>query len=405
MLNIPKDYIIKKIKEKTGLETEEINKKIEEKLKQLSGLISEEGAAHIIANELGIKLMEANDKLKIKNVFSGMRNVEIVGKVTKIYEVRHFQTGERSGKVGNFMIGDETGVMRIVCWGEKADILEKLSEGNTIKIKSAYSRDNNNRVELHLNENSEIIINPEGETIKEVKTGISANRKKIDQLTSEDSSVEILGTIVSAYDPRFFEVCPTCAKRVRMQESVFICPEHGPITTPQYSYVMNTIIDDGTENIRAIFFKNQMQHLTNMTHEEILELKDKSFEDVKNDLLGKIVKVIGRVVINDMFSRKEFIAQIVESNPNPDDEIKKLNEEAAKAEQESSAQNDTPAPDAASVEQQPAKMEQVDKDTNPEEAVSEKFEEKDAKESNEEKVSAEKEPVSIEDLEDDDIYE
>ncbi len=66
MINIPLNQIIAEIKDKTGLSEDEINKKINEKLKQLSDLISKEGAAHIIANELDVKLVETAKKLKIR---------------------------------------------------------------------------------------------------------------------------------------------------------------------------------------------------------------------------------------------------------------------------------------------------------------------------------------------------
>ena len=51
------DELINRIKEK-GFNEKEIERKINRKLEELSGLISREGAAHLIANELGIKIFE-----------------------------------------------------------------------------------------------------------------------------------------------------------------------------------------------------------------------------------------------------------------------------------------------------------------------------------------------------------
>ena len=59
MIKLPLEEIIYKIKEKTSLSDHDINQKIDDKLVQLSGLISRHGAAHIIANELGVNLFEA----------------------------------------------------------------------------------------------------------------------------------------------------------------------------------------------------------------------------------------------------------------------------------------------------------------------------------------------------------
>ena len=49
-------------------------------------------------------------------------------------------------------------------------------------------------------------------------------------------------------------------------------------------------------------------------------------EKLKTDLLGEIVKIVGRVAKNTMFERLEFVSQLVFPNPNPDEEIKKIEE-------------------------------------------------------------------------------
>ena len=73
MIKIPYEEIILKINEKTKMSVNEIEDRTEAKLKQLSGLISKEGAAHIIANELGVKVFEPlSGRLQIKNILTGL---------------------------------------------------------------------------------------------------------------------------------------------------------------------------------------------------------------------------------------------------------------------------------------------------------------------------------------------
>ena len=62
------------------------------------------------------------------------------------------------------------------------------------------------------------------------------------------------------------------------------------------------------------------------TRDQILEFRNKipEFEAVKNDLLGKQIKVKGRTTKNAMFDRLEFIANDVDSNPDPKEEIERL---------------------------------------------------------------------------------
>lgn len=335
MIKMPLSDIINKISEKANISRAEIDVKIEQKLKQLSGLISKEGAAHIIANELGVKLFEnISGRLQIKNILAGMRDVETVGKVQQIFEARDFVTRDnRKGKVGSFVLADETSSIRIVCWGSQADNIAKFKENDVVKIISGYVRENNGRKEVHLNDRGKLIINPRDETVGEVKVYAQAERKGIKDLTENDDNVEILGTIVQVFEPRFFEVCPECGKRVRQSEDGFACEVHNKVE-PAYSYVVNASLDDGTENIRAVFFRNQALRLLNKTEEEMLKYKDSpdKFEEVKTELLGNFVKLIGRTTKNTMFDRIEFLANLVFTDVDPKIEMKKLEEEVKKVE-------------------------------------------------------------------------
>ena len=329
MIKMPLNDIIAKIKEKSDISEDEINAKIDEKLKQLSGLISKEGAAHIIANELGIKLFEeTTGKLQIKNILTGMRSVETVGKVIRKFDVREFNVNGRAGKVGNIVIGDETGTVRVAMWGSVADNVAKLNEGDIVKIVSGYVRENNGEKEIHMNDNSKIEINPPGEEVGEVnQTKPSAVRKKIGELKENDNNVELFGTIVQAFEPKFFEVCPQCGKRAKPTEGKFICVEHNDVE-PDYSYVMNVSLDDGTESIRTVFFRQQVEKLLDKSREDVLKYKEDiaSFESVKTDLMGNQIKITGRTVKNAMFERLEFMVNDVNIHPDPEEEIKRLEE-------------------------------------------------------------------------------
>ncbi|MEK6916502.1 MAG: OB-fold nucleic acid binding domain-containing protein [Nanoarchaeota archaeon] len=321
MIKIPKELIIQKLKEKANLTDKEIVSRVKDKLDKLSGLISEDGALHIIANELGVKILEDPGELQVKNVLAGMRNVELTGKVVKIYEIREFDKNNRKGKVGNFLIGDETGVIRVVAWNDKADLLSKLSEGSVVKIEGGYSRDNRGKPEIHLGDKTKVTIQENAGNI-EVKEKTN-ERKRISELNENDTNVEIMGTIVQVFDPKFFTVDPESGRKVVEKDGSFFLGDK-LVDNPDYSYVTNLFLDDGTENIRVVLWKNQTQHLLGKNHEEILARKENGFEEEKNELLGKIVKFTGRTNKNEMFDRVEFIVQIVDVNPNPEEEIKRL---------------------------------------------------------------------------------
>ena len=140
MLNLKYEDIISKIKEKTGKSDEEITSLIKEKLKKLSDLISKEGAAHIVANELKVKIIDKiSGRLKIKNLVVGMGSVDVIGKVVDIYPIKEFKTAKREGRIASFLLGDNTGSTRVVIWDNNLikQVEDNLRKDHVIEIKNA----------------------------------------------------------------------------------------------------------------------------------------------------------------------------------------------------------------------------------------------------------------------------
>ncbi len=386
--------IKEKILEETDISEDSLDKKIEEKLDQLSGLISEEGAAHIVANELDVKLTQSTGRLEIDNIVSGMRDVEVIGKAYKVFDINEFDKNGRSGKVGNFILADNTGTIRIVLWNDQADLIENISEGDTVMIESGYVRENQNRPEIHLNEKSDLTVNPPDVSVDVELDDIGPARKKVEDLEKEDDNVEVLATIVQVFEPRFFEVCPGCGSRARESGDSYECETHGTVNDPDYSYVMNLFLDDGTDNIRAVLWRNSVQRLLGLDDEEVKEFREApvEFEEEKNDLLGNIVRVRGRVQYNDAFDRLELVANFIERNPDPEKEMNKLKEQA----DEDVEVEETPEPE---VQPEPEESEEDKGESDEEKGESKDEEETDDEESDEDVEKEKKAMVSDEAME------
>ena len=324
---IPLNYetIISKLKD-NGLSLFEIEEKIKNKMEQLSGLISKEGAAHIIANELGIKVFEDVGEIKIKDARNGMRNVNLNGKLIVNFGAREFKNEKRAGKVGSFLIGDETGALRVVLWDVgQINLMENMHDGDIIRVENGYIKENNGYKEIHLNNTSKFSLNPEGVEIRDVKVNgpIEFKSKEIKELQQSDRVV-IRGTIVQIFEPRFYEICGECGKRAKIENGGFKCEQHGNVS-PKYAYVVNCVLDDGSESIRVACFRESACKLIGVGEEEMLAVKDdpKKFEELKDNILGKQIKVDGRVNKNLMFDRLEFIAGNVEEL-NPEDLLQEI---------------------------------------------------------------------------------
>ncbi len=329
---ITADYpsLVKLLAEAAKLPVQDIEEKVQAKLRQLSGLISKEGAAHIIANELGVKFTPVADK--ISSVKPTSRDIELIAKVAQVYPVSNFTRKDgQSGKVASLVVADETGSIRLTCWGNMADQAAKAKPNDVIKIIGGYARDNQGRLEIHLNERANLVVNPSGLSVKipDVIAGAApinrpkAQRKYLNEIQGTEEAVEVLGTIVQVFEPRFFEVCPVCQKRLKGFEGSFMCPEHAK-QQPQYSTVLNVVLDDGSDNMRTVFFRRQAERLLKNTDLEAIRLAPEKFNQLKVDLLGQIIKVEGKPKNNEMFGRKELVVNVVDTNPDPKAELARL---------------------------------------------------------------------------------
>lgn len=315
MIGLTYEQIIEKIQKEKSLSLSEIDIKVKAKLKELSDLISKEGAAYIVANELGVKIFEDFGKktLKINQLVSGMGSLNIVGKVVDIYDVREFNTNNRKGKVASFLIGDETGTSRVVLWD--TNHIKEIEDGNivkdkVIKIRNAYVKENNGFKEIHLGNRGSINLNPE-EKIDEVKLGYVHEiiNKKIKDLNPGDFS-SISGTIVQAFEPRFYDACEECWKKVNENLKCEMHPDAVSSKMP----VFNFYLDDGTDNIRLVAFRDNAHKLINNIHE--LRENPALFEEARVNLLGSQYVFTGKVTKNEAFDRKEFVVNSIEQiNP------------------------------------------------------------------------------------------
>ena len=295
------DYstIMQKIVDSTGLERTDVEAKVNQKLIDMQDLITKEGAAHIIANELNVRLFDSTEKnLKISQIRPGLNSVNIIGKVIKVFEIREFNKNNRKGRIGSLLIGDETGTTRIVIWDEKLiDLISEISEGDIIKVSNTYIKQNNNFQEVHLGNRAQLLINPENETVEDIKiTVVSASpRKKIEQLQPGEFA-EIVATIVQVFEPRYYNACPVCNKKVMPEGEYYVCGEHKRVPANQVP-ILNAYLDDGTGAIRAVFFRENASKVMN---------SKTMIEDIKKEALGKYIVVKGKVNKNDMFGRIEF---------------------------------------------------------------------------------------------------
>ena len=305
------EKILNVLSKSSGLSIDELEKKVEDKRSKLAGLISKEGAAQVVAAELGISFED--EKLKIEDLMSGMKRVNVIGKVIDLSPVRTFIRKGVEAKVANMLVADETSNVKVVLWdNHHIDLLEKgeIVKDKVVEISNGSMRDN----EIHLGSFSE--LKPSDVVLENVVTERVVLKKNIVDFRMAEN-VAVRAFIVQAFEPRFFEVCPECKKKAVPEGDGSTCAEHGKIV-PERRALINLVLDDGTENIRAVLFHEQLSPVG------ITELEDaEKLIEQRQNLLGKEMIFSGVIRTNKFFNNPEFIVDLIKET-DPDSLIKDL---------------------------------------------------------------------------------
>ncbi|MCD6092814.1 MAG: DUF2240 family protein [Candidatus Aenigmarchaeota archaeon] len=316
--------IIDKIAERTGKDRNEILEMVKQKHRDMSNLISEEGAAYIVAKDMGIELIKKREyDLKVCNVISGMQNINIVGRITRIDDVKNFKTKRKDdtgaeydfeGRVCSLHIGDDTGVIRLVLWNDEIDSIKGLNRGDVIRISNGYVKDNFGIPEIRLGGGKIEKIEKEMPTIEEIER--SAKKPEVQKRfyskmniadIKQGDSASIRACLVQIFQTSmFFFTCPECGIRVKDK-----CEVHGK---GEPNLVISGVADDGTGNIRIVLFRNSAEKVLGLSTGEAWKLFKESDADALRGRiqLGKDFIFNGFVKRNQMFDRLEFVANEVE---------------------------------------------------------------------------------------------
>jgi replication factor A1 len=234
-------------------------------------------------------------KLNIENLIPGMQNVDIVGRIAKI-TMRDFETDKAKGRLANISVSDETGTIRVVLWNEEIAKLGALEEGDVVAV-SGYVRPGLFGSELRLGKHGKIEKSDER----------ISRRTKISEL-AEGQRKEIRAAIVQIFESNpFYEVCPKCRLSLKEDGENYVCAAHGQVD-PAYALHISGILDDGTDNIRCVMFKEQAEKILGLSVEEAKDIALRKGTPVifQRAKLGEYV-FEGQVRRNRFFDRLEFI--------------------------------------------------------------------------------------------------
>jgi len=310
------EEILSELEKNTKFSRKQLYEKIKKKHEELSGLISLEGAGHLVARDLGVNLLLPEKRsLKIKDIVNGMKNINLKARIIQISDIREFERKDgKKGQVCNLMLTDGTGETRLPLWDKQVSMVKenKINEGNIIEIKNASAKESVfGGIELSLLRLARIKKIENDESIPYQVTGKRFKRIPIKNV--KEGNYEIRGNIVQIFNVNpIFQTCPECRTKVEKMKKGYKCPEHGRVK-PETNMIISGIVDDGTASIRLVFFRDQAQAVSGLDPSVLLNMsQDEAINLIKENALGNEIILKGRVQKNKIFDTLEVVVSEVE---------------------------------------------------------------------------------------------
>jgi replication factor A1 len=242
------ELIEKILVQRKDLTREQLQSLIEDKKRDFDGLLSDQGAARLVAEELLVETEPtAIPSMRIRDLVAGLNDATLRGKVVSVEQPRDFVRQDGStGRVVNITLEDETGKVRCPIWDAKAEEIAKYGDitGKPITIRHGYTRTGlTGEPELNAGERSEITITSQAETPTPVPiTTIGEIREPVLELN-------LLGIIHS--QPRIYEF-----------------NRNG-----QKGTVLRTTLTDNTGSIPLVAWNEKAEELRNVKKSDILKIQ------------------------------------------------------------------------------------------------------------------------------------
>jgi len=192
------------------LTREEVLRLVEEKKKEAEGYFTDEGAARVVASDLGVDVPQRpfRSKVLIRDLISGLSDVTVTGRVIIVYPPKVFSRSDGTrGKVARLLIADESGTLRVALWDEKADLVDagKIEGGQIVRFSHGYTREGlDGRLELHMGLRGDTQVSPPDAAEKEYPP-VTNFFQKIGEVTKERRRVNVLGVVERVNPPSAFK--------------------------------------------------------------------------------------------------------------------------------------------------------------------------------------------------------
>jgi len=266
-----------------GITEEDIERQINEKYNEFQGFMSRPAILFLIAKEQGLDIASSNSTemiqyeidyndfaIPISSVTETMSNIVISGRIFKNFGTKNFVRKDGStGKVGSFLMGDKSGIIKIVLWDDQVEIMDKeyFQVGEIVQLIGGYSKVGlNDEIEVHLSKTGKIILSPKDVNRSQIPKLDSFKDLKLQGSISlkEDSRL----SIKELYDKEGFIKSITGV--IKIEEFKEIMKKNGEKT-----FLLKLILRDDTSSIRVLVWgMKAVEYIKNLSEGDSIKLSN-----------------------------------------------------------------------------------------------------------------------------------
>ncbi len=158
---------------------------VERKKEESHGLLSDEGAIRLLAQQLSVSPPASSDlkDQRISSIHAGLNDSTITGQVISVSDVHEFQRSDGTvGKVLRMRVGDPSGQITGVFWDSLADTVarEALTPGSQVRLLHGYTKFGRaGEVEFHLGSRANLQILRRAQSQGFAASGVSSAAVKV----------------------------------------------------------------------------------------------------------------------------------------------------------------------------------------------------------------------------------
>jgi replication factor A1 len=222
---------------------EDFLQRVQEKVESMGGLCDEPMAAMLVANELGFSDV-GRDSVKIENITAESGTINFIARVVSVFDTKEFTRNDGTiGRVGNLIVGDETGKIKVTLWDNMADLIKagKVKAGQTLQI-SGYAKQGYSGVEVNVGNNGVLAESEE-------EIDVASSNKKIKDIKDGMGDLNLTGKVLEISEIRTFQRKDSSAGKVG-----------------------NLLLGDDTGTVRVTLWDDKTDFLNQVEYGDTIEL-------------------------------------------------------------------------------------------------------------------------------------